>query len=131
MSAIKLLAETPDTVTISRADLERLILAAEDSEDIAAISRQVAEEAAIGGYQASRRNYYTGEEAERLLAGENPVRIWREKRALTQKALAEAAGLQPGYLSEIESGKKPGSAAAHYALAKALEVPMEYLIAGG
>jgi len=128
MKAIKLLSETAETVTISRADLERLVQAAEDAEDAAAIARLQAGEAAAGGYEAARENYYTADEAERLLAGESPVRIWREKRTLTQRALAESAGLQPGYLSEIETGKKPGSLAAHRALAKALGVPMEYLV---
>jgi transcriptional regulator with XRE-family HTH domain len=50
---------------------------------------------------------------------------------LTQRALAAASGLQTGYLSEIESAKKPGSATALKALAQALDIPMEYLIADG
>jgi hypothetical protein len=37
MNAIKLLAETPETVTISRADLDALIDAAENAEDTASV----------------------------------------------------------------------------------------------
>jgi len=37
------------------------------------------------------------------------VQIWREYRQMTQTALAEASGVDRAYLSEIESGKKPGS----------------------
>jgi DNA-binding XRE family transcriptional regulator len=127
MNAIKLLAETEDTVTISRADLETLVQAAEDAEDIAAVRMRRRHEESLGGYEMARANYLTGEEAKRILAGESPVRIWREKRGLTQRALAQASGVQAGYLSEIESGKKPGSLAAHTSLASALGVALDDL----
>ena len=127
MNAIKLLAETPDTVTISRADLDALIDAAENAADIASVRAWHAYVAAVGR-DAAIANSYTAAEAKRLLAGESPVRLWREKRGMTQRALAVAAAIPAGYLSEIESGKKPGSVAAYRALAKALTVPMEDLV---
>src|SRR4051812_17413281 len=37
------------------------------------------------------------------------VPVWREYREMTQTALAEASGVNRVYLSEIESGKMPGS----------------------
>ena len=64
---------------------------------------------------------------DRLLAGESAIRIWREHRGLTLTALAEMASVSVSYLSEIESGRKPGSAAAIRAVANALRVPMEDL----
>ena len=127
MNAIRLLAETPETVTISRADLDALIYAAENAEDIASVRAWNAFVAAAGR-DAAIANSYTAAEAKRLLAGESPVRIWREKRGLTQRALAAAAAIPAGYLSEIEAGKKPGSVAAYRALAKTLAVPMEDLV---
>jgi DNA-binding XRE family transcriptional regulator len=63
----------------------------------------------------------------RELAGEAPVRLWREHRGLTQEALAEAAGISKPYLSQIESGKRCGSVAVLRALAQALEVPLDIL----
>jgi len=126
MNAIRLLAETPETVTISRADLDALIDAAENAEDIASVRAWNAFVAAAGR-DAAIANSYTAAETKRLLAGESPVRIWREKRGLTQRALAAAAAIPAGYLSEIEAGKKPGSVAAYRALAKTLAVPMEDL----
>ena len=56
MTAIKLLAETEETVTISRADLERLVEAVEDAEDIAAVRLRRAEEARAGGYEVAKAN---------------------------------------------------------------------------
>ena len=79
MNAIKLLAETPETVTISRTDLDALIDAAENAEDIASVRAWNAYVAAVGRDAAIAKSY-TGAEAKRLLAGESPVRIWRVAR---------------------------------------------------
>lgn len=127
MGAIKILAETADTVTISRADLDALIAAEEDAQDLAAIRAHRAHEEAVG-WETARASYLTTEEAQRLLDGESPVRVWREKRGMTQRALAEAAEISVPYLCEIESGKKPGSAQALYRLARILQVRMEDLL---
>ena len=50
---------------------------------------------------------------------------------MTQRALAAATEIPAGYLSEIESGKKPGSVPVFRALAQALAVPMEELVGDG
>jgi mRNA interferase RelE/StbE len=92
MNAIKLLAETDETVTISRSDLDALIDAAENAEDLASVRAWKAYVAAVGPDVAIASSY-TGAEAKRLLDGESPVRIWREKRGMTQRALAEAAAI--------------------------------------
>ncbi len=55
MNAIKLLAETPETVTISRTDLNALIDAAENAEDVASVRarhRYVAEVGRDAAYRA-------------------------------------------------------------------------------
>jgi DNA-binding XRE family transcriptional regulator len=64
-----------------------------------------------------------------LLEGENPVRVWREHRGLTQQELADAAGISKPYLSQIETGKRTGSAEVLGALARALGVGLEDLLA--
>ncbi len=58
----------------------------------------------------------------------NPVRVFRRFRDLRQAALAEAAGIRQGYLSEIERGAKAPSLATARALARALEVDLELLL---
>lgn len=45
----------------------------------------------------------------RLVAGEHPVKLWREHRRMKQMDLAQAAGIGQGYLSEVEAGKKLAS----------------------
>ena len=126
MNHFRPLAETPETVPLSRSDYEALIAAAEDRIDHQAINQQEAREAALGK-EVARADYLPGLLVDRLIAGESPIRIWREHRGLTLTALAEMAGVSVSYLSEIESVRKPGSAAARRALAGALRVPMEVL----
>lgn len=63
----------------------------------------------------------------RELAGESPVKLWREQRGLTQEALATAAGISKPYLSQIETAKRRGSVTVLSQLARALEVPLEVL----
>ena len=65
---------------------------------------------------------------DRLLAGENPVRVWREYRGLRGVQLAAAAGVAASYLSAIENRKKPGSINALKRLATALRVDVDDLI---
>ena len=65
---------------------------------------------------------------DRLLAGESPIRVYRDHRRLTQKQLAEAAGINPVYLSQIETGKRTGSARTLASIAGALDVEVDDLI---
>jgi len=60
--------------------------------------------------------------------GAHPVRAWREHRGLSQERLAEAAGLSKAYVSQIESGKRTGSARTLRAVARALTVTVDALI---
>jgi transcriptional regulator with XRE-family HTH domain len=124
MTAIKIVAETKHTVTVNRQDWVRLLAELEDAEDRLAVRSQRAREAAMGK-AAIRQNSLSGEEARRLLEGESPARVWRQKRGLTQRALAKAAGVAASYLADIENGRKPGSADALSRIARALGVPMD------
>ena len=55
--------------------------------------------------------------ADRLLAGQNPLSVYRKHRNMTQNQLAAAAGTNAIYLSQIETGKCTGSAKTLGALA--------------
>lgn len=67
------------------------------------------------------------EVARRLISGENPVRVWREHRGMTQDHLAVAAGIGKADLSEIETGRKPGTLEELRAVAKTLAVDLDDL----
>lgn len=44
-----------------------------------------------------------------LARGENPLRVWREHRKLTQQQLAELVSISVPYLSQLETGKRTAS----------------------
>ena len=68
------------------------------------------------------------EVVDRILAGEGPVGVYRSYRGITQQELASLAGINPVYLSQIETGKRSGSTKTLAALAKALDVTVDDLI---
>jgi ribosome-binding protein aMBF1 (putative translation factor) len=121
------IAETNTTVTLRKRDWKALIARLEDLEDLAAIDERLVHEKKVGK-DVARRAYMTGDELRRILDDESPVKVWREKRGLSQRALAEQAGVSPSYLAEIETGKKPGSADALRKLSRVLAIPMENLV---
>ena len=111
-----------EMAVLPRADFERLAARAEDAADIAAIER-------------FRHRLAAGDEevvpfavAERLLDGENPVRVWREHRGLSSAALAEAAGLSQPYLSQIETGNRDGTLRVMATIAHALHIDIDDLV---
>ncbi len=59
-----------------------------------------------------------------LLEGENPIRVWRQHRGLTQQQLADQAEISAPYLSQIESGKRDGTPDVLIKIAKALNLDL-------
>ncbi len=105
-----------DTVTIPREEYDALRARIEDLDDI------LAAHATMTG---ARLPYAF---AIRDIEGEHPVRVWRDYRKLTASALADMSGVSKAYLSEIETGKKPGSVEAYKAIAAALDVPLDAVV---
>lgn len=64
---------------------------------------------------------------DRLLAGQHPVKVWREHRGLTLAALAEKAGIGKGYLSQIENRQRRGTVDTLQKLAAALGIELDDL----
>ncbi len=71
---------------------------------------------------------FPAEVVDRLLAEENPIKVYRNYRNLTQNELAAAVGINMGYLSQIETGRRGGSTKTLAALAKVLKVDVDDLI---
>lgn len=80
------------------------------------------------GKAEPRRDCMSDELVGRMLAGEHPLRLWREHRNMTVRGLAKRAGLTAAYVSEIETGRKPGSLTALKALAAALDVEVDLVL---
>jgi DNA-binding XRE family transcriptional regulator len=62
-----------------------------------------------------------------ILDGENPVRVWRTYRGLSQAQLASAANISVAYLAEIESGTRQATTTEMSALAEALGLDLDDL----
>jgi DNA-binding XRE family transcriptional regulator len=107
-----------DTVTFNRVKNEAYL---------ATIAAVHAERDRLGDALSMRR-YYNVDEAERMIGGTPAAAIWRARLGLTQKVLAERAGISGSYLAEIETGRKAGTAAVFAALARVFGVPMEMLV---
>ena len=63
-----------------------------------------------------------------LLDGENPIKVWREYRGLTQQQLAKMVEISVPYLSQIETGKRTGTTEVLLALAKSLKVTLDDIV---
>ena len=110
-----------EMVTIPREEYDRLRAAAEDLADLVAYDR------ARSALAAGEDELIPDAFADRLLAGEPPLRVYRDLRGLTQAALAERAGVNRVTVAEIEPGRKQGSVATLRALAGALGVTLDDL----
>lgn len=64
----------------------------------------------------------------RLLAGDNPIRVWREHRGLSLRSLADRAGVSPSALSDIETGKSEGRLHVLNRIAHVLDVGLDELV---
>jgi len=110
-----------EMVPIPREEYDRLRAAAEDLADLQAYDRTKA------ALAAGEDEFVPADCANRLLNGENALRIYRNLRGLTQAALAEKAGVNRVTVAEIETGRKQGSVATLRALANALGVSLDDL----
>ncbi len=80
------------------------------------------DEARYDEAKAEGGEFLPAEMVHRLLAGESLIRVYRTNRGMTQKQLAEAAGIDPIYLSQIETGKRTGSPRTLTAIGRVLDV---------
>ena len=96
-------------------EYERLMALEEDREDIAAAEA------------AKEDETFPSEIVERLIEGENRVRVWRQYRGLRQGELAARVGISQSHLSDIEIGRSDGSFRVITAIARALEIDLDLL----
>ena len=104
-------------------------------EEYLALLEQAEELEDIRDYDAAKAALERGEDelipgeiVHAILDGENPIKVWREYRGLTQQQLADRAGISKPYLSQIETGKRKGATEILSAIAKALDVSLDEII---
>lgn len=107
-----------DTITIPRAEFDRLVDAAEELDAIRAIE----------DYHANPQDGLPHRYMVRLIDGEAPLAVFRDWRGLSQSDLARRAGVNRTQLADIEAGRKTGSVATLRKLADALDVALDDLV---
>ena len=88
------------------------------SEDVAAYDAALARD----------EESFSAEVADRLIAGDTPLKVFRKHRGLTQRQLADKADTAAAYVSQIETGRRAGSIAMLRRLAHALDLEIDDLI---
>jgi DNA-binding XRE family transcriptional regulator len=111
-----------ELVVLTRRQYDALLAAAGDE---AAEDRMTALIAAERGGEPSVPSWL----AEAVIAGATPVKAARQRAGLTQAALAAAAGITQGYLSDLERGAKAGSDAVLARIAAATGIETAWLTA--
>jgi DNA-binding XRE family transcriptional regulator len=112
-----------EMVTLRRDEYEILLDRLEDAEDRAAVL-----EHRLEVKQGRRHLWLSSKEVDRLLDGASPMTVWREKRGLTQQALASLADISKSFLSEIENGTGVASVETLRKLAHVLKVDLDTLV---
>lgn len=115
-----------EVAILPRAEYERLKALEQEAKEDAGTARLVAQakKEVAGGAPLLPM-----EVVERLANGENPIRVLRKFRGLSQVELAatEGIGITQNYLSDLETGKRKGPLALHQKFAQALGVPLDLL----
>lgn len=111
-----------ELVVLPRAEYEALLERADhEAEDIAIYDARKAE-LASGGV------VLPPEVSAALLRGESRLKAIRNWRGATQLELNSRTTISQGYLSDLESGRRKGTPETIATLAKALDVPVEWLL---
>ncbi len=110
---------------LPRKDYEALIARAAEADEDAGTARVVTRarnEIAGGGPLLPK------EVVDRMAKGENPIRVLREWRDITQMYLAFKTNLSQGHISDIENGRRTGTATALRLIANVLKVPLDLVV---
>jgi DNA-binding transcriptional regulator YiaG len=117
--------ERGEVAILPRKEYEALVAKAKEAEEDAGTARLVArarEEIAAGATLIPMVI------ADRIAKGENPIRVIREWRDVTQLHLSSRTNIGQGYISDLETGRRKGTTAALKEIARVLNVPIDVLV---
>ncbi|MBY5562168.1 helix-turn-helix domain-containing protein [Rhizobium leguminosarum] len=106
---------------IPEAEYQRMVEALEDRQDIED-ARDI-----MARLKDGTEELIPSEFVDRMINGENAVRVWREFRGMTPEDLAEKAEISVSDLSAIETGECDGSFGSIKKIAGALKITVDYL----
>ena len=109
----------PTHVVLSYAEWERIREIVEDAEDAVAVAAVLSD---------PNQDRVPSDVVARILDGENPVKVWREQRGVTQAQLAKTADLPQPTIAMIETGRRKGTVNQMKAIAAALEINLDTLV---
>jgi hypothetical protein len=114
---------------------EVAILPRKEYEALAAKAREADEDFGTARLVASaRKDIAAGmplipkEVVDRIANGENALRALREWRGKTQLYVSHKTNIGQGYISDLESGRRRGTATALKKIADVLKVPLELIV---
>jgi hypothetical protein len=110
---------------LPRKEYEALVAKAAEADEDAGTARLVArarKEIAAGGAVIPLNV------VNRIADGENPIRVIREWKDITQLYLAHKTNIGQGYISDLEKGRRRGTVAALKEIARVLDVPLDLLV---
>lgn len=108
----------PESAVVPKKTFDKLLAMAENAEDIQAVK----------DFNASHEETFPSELVDRLIDGENPIKVYREYRGFTQNKLGGLVGLDQSYINQIEKGKRKGTAKNLKKIAEALKIEVDLLI---
>jgi DNA-binding XRE family transcriptional regulator len=108
----------PEFVIIPYLEYEAILAELEDKADIKLIDE----------FHANPQETFSLEIAQKISNGENPIKVFRELRGISQANLAKKAGISRQYLNQIENKTRIGSAKTLKKMASLLNIDLNLLI---
>jgi len=85
----------------------------------------------ISAYEKAKQDddeLIPSEVVNRLIDGENKIKVWREYRGMSQAVLADKARIAQATVAQMEGGKRVGSIAVIKKIAEVLNVDLDDLV---
>lgn len=107
----------PRLAVIPLAEWKKIVFRLEEAEDALAVRR----------WRAAPGETVPADVVNRLLDGENKIKVWRLHRGMTQQVLADSCGVSKPYISQLEAGSRLASQGVLRKLATALGLDLDDL----
>jgi len=82
----------------------------------------------VSKFKKEKHSFFPEEIPSRIIKGENPIKVYREYRNITQESLAKTLSVSKQYISQIENNKTKPSLKILKGLAQILNVTVDDLL---